>query len=572
MEGKIMQVTRTMLVGLMIAGVVTTGCRPDPETSENKVKPAVNERVDDSVLQFNRQLGTYTDPGKYKHLYKGLPDSLPEVCQVVRSQTIHPFAELPRFRDQGPTERWIESLRNPWHESLKYPTVESILGGLQSFDPAGLVPNRKPENRLVLGCRENSILLASILKSRGIPARVRYGFAPYLMPGLHSSHVICEVWNEGEKRWMLVDPTTNMVDFSRDKFDFSNEVWQKMRQNKIDAKLYGPGGEHNGLPSIIQLLCHDLASVLGTEYPITQYSPIIDQALKGEGEFTLSADQMRMLDEISELMSTVDTGGISKLQVIYRDTPEIQITKFHVIKPLDPTAANSEVKVRKNDDLNKKPIIEFVDIPGGTFMMGSPSTEKGREDDEIQHRVTLSAFKMSKYPVTFAQYALFCGATGRQNPFRFRRENRENLPVSNVNWHDAKAFADWMNCRLPTEAEWEYATRANSTTPFYTGESLTHAQANFDGKGAVPVGGFPPNAFGLFDMHGNIWEWCNDWYGAYGTSDVSNPQGSDTGERKIVRGGGWRDPASKCRSAFRNGGEVPGARGTGIGFRLVKSE
>jgi formylglycine-generating enzyme required for sulfatase activity len=176
---------------------------------------------------------------------------------------------------------------------------------------------------------------------------------------------------------------------------------------------------------------------------------------------------------------------------------------------------------------------------------------------------------MGKYSVTFAQYDLFCEATGREKPFGF---SRENLPVSRVNWDDAKAFAEWMNCRLPTEAEWEYAARANTTTPFYTGNSLTHAKANFDGKGPLPVGSFPPNAFGLFDMHGNIWEWCNDWYGAYGTTDVSNPQGSDTGKRKIIRGGGWRDPASKCRSAFRCGGEPPGARGTGIGFRLVKSE
>lgn len=235
----------------------------------------------------------------------------------------------------------------------------------------------------------------------------------------------------------------------------------------------------------------------------------------------------------------------------------------------------------KNSSI-KKPNIEFVDIPGGTFMMGSPSTEQGRKHDETLHKVTLSDFKMSKYCITYAQYDMFCEATGRQKPWGMKRGN---LPVSQVSWYDAAAFAEWMGGRLPTEAEWEYAARGNTSTPFYTGDCLTTEQANFNGtepytncekgtfrKEAIPVGSFAPNAFGLYDMHGNIWQWTNDWYGEYNLNDTINPKGPETGTKKIDRGGGFYDPAWRCRSAYRGGGTPPGNKGTGDSFRIVKDE
>lgn len=228
----------------------------------------------------------------------------------------------------------------------------------------------------------------------------------------------------------------------------------------------------------------------------------------------------------------------------------------------------------------KKPTIAWVSIPAGTFTMGSPTSEIDRQSDETQHQVTLSAFKMSKYEVTFEQYDLFCDATGRSKPSD-EGWGRGNRPVINVSWDDATAFAEWMGCRLPTEAEWEYACRAGTTTPFNTGNCLSTSQANYNGnylygscsKGeyrekTMPVGSFTANAYGLFDMHGNVWEWCSDWYGDYSTSAQTNPKGASSGSTPVFRGGSWYNDASICRSAYRNGSS-PDYRAFNIGFRLV---
>ncbi len=222
-------------------------------------------------------------------------------------------------------------------------------------------------------------------------------------------------------------------------------------------------------------------------------------------------------------------------------------------------------------------------IPPGTFQMGSPVSEVERWDDETLHRVTLSqGFWLGATVVTQALWQMVMGT----NPSQVKGEQ---LPVESVSWHDAQAFIKRLNLlipglalRLPTEAEWEYACRAGTTTAFHFGPTITTAQANFDGdyrnaggtpgeaRGAtVAVTDLLMNAWGLYQMHGNVREWCSDWSGPYG-GDAVNPQGPQQGTRRVLRGGSWFVSAGNARSAYR-GAIKPDERDNHLGFRLARS-
>jgi formylglycine-generating enzyme required for sulfatase activity len=216
-----------------------------------------------------------------------------------------------------------------------------------------------------------------------------------------------------------------------------------------------------------------------------------------------------------------------------------------------------------------------VYVKGGTFLMGSPSNDARGKQDEAQHSVKIFDFFCCKYAVTVAQFNEFAKEAGIQP-----KAGKINHPVVDVSWEDADAYSKWIAAktgkkfRLPTEAEWEYACRSGTTTPFNTGTSIITSKANYDGKGTVAVDSFAPNDWGLYNMHGNVWEWCNDWYGnkyyddcnAKGT--VEDPLGPETGSHRVLRGGSWRDAAECCRSAYRSSGP-PGNRSGSVGFRLV---
>ena len=276
----------------------------------------INNTIDNKTLDFYRQHSIYTDPEKFEYLYEGLSNSLPELCSLVKSQIIHPYTELPKYRELLPKERW--------NEAFQYPSVKLILKGLVTYDSLGLVKNRKPEARLVLGCNQNAIMLASILKFQGTPARVRYGHANYIIPGFHISHTICEVWNEDEKRWILVDPSMDMVDFDRSKFDFSNDLWIQMQNGEIDPNLYGIPRRYTGLVSIVGKICTDMASILGTEFPIDQYAPILDYVF---ADNQIPDEHKETLNRVCELMKSINADNLSELQEIYDNNPIIQITK-----------------------------------------------------------------------------------------------------------------------------------------------------------------------------------------------------------------------------------------------------
>ena len=230
--------------------------------------------------------------------------------------------------------------------------------------------------------------------------------------------------------------------------------------------------------------------------------------------------------------------------------------------------------------------VNMVLIPGGTFMMGSPANEAGRYDNEVQHQVTVSTFYMEKYEVTQKEWRKVMWT----NPSYFKGDN---LPVENVTWYDAVEYCNkrsrrerltpaytingrnvsWNRnangYRLPTEAEWEYACRAGTTGPFNTGNNITKSQANYNGNGTVNVGSFAANGWGLYDMHGNVWEWCWDWYRDYESRAQSDPAGPSTGALRVYRGASWLYFAPGLRSA-RRGDYTPSSRFSDVGFRLVR--
>ncbi|HYT93674.1 MAG TPA: SUMF1/EgtB/PvdO family nonheme iron enzyme [Gemmataceae bacterium] len=238
--------------------------------------------------------------------------------------------------------------------------------------------------------------------------------------------------------------------------------------------------------------------------------------------------------------------------------------------------------------------LKLVLIQAGSFQMGSSPAETGRcEKEGPRHEVTLAnPFYLGVYPVTQEQFERVMG----NNPARFnaKASGSPEHPIENVNWEEAIEFCRRLSAlpaekdvgrvyRLPTEAEWEYACRAGTDTPFCYGPTLTAAQANFDAnfpygvgeKGnflqrTTRVGSYPPNNFGLYDMHGNVWEWCQDWHDGdwYRRSPKRNPQGPAAGEFRVLRGGCWRSHAVTCRSAYRNG-LGPKNRDRYTGFRVV---
>jgi len=213
--------------------------------------------------------------------------------------------------------------------------------------------------------------------------------------------------------------------------------------------------------------------------------------------------------------------------------------------------------------------LRFVLIPAGRLEMGSPATEKGHRGDETFHSVTLTKpFYMSATEVTQQQWAVVMGS----NPSHF---HGRNLPVESVTWFDVQEFLRRLNAgneryfRLPTEAEWEYACRAGSTGSYSFGEHLTTSMACYDGHAPKPVASFPANSWGLYDMHGNVWEWCVDEYCPYPSSEVSDPFQACGSPYKVIRGGSWYFGADSARSALRYTHE-PRLRGFSIGFRVVR--
>jgi formylglycine-generating enzyme len=233
--------------------------------------------------------------------------------------------------------------------------------------------------------------------------------------------------------------------------------------------------------------------------------------------------------------------------------------------------------------------MEFVRIAAGTFVMGSPPTENERDRSENQHRVSISEpFYMQTTEVTVGQWREVMGWR-----WLARKKGAADMPVVKVSWHDCRKFIEKLNRRtgdryeLPTEAQWEYAARAGSTAAYFWGDDINCTRAMYannpiehdacisantilglESSRPAPVKRYPPNAWGLYDMHGNVWEWCLDLFGSYMADAVIDPCRTDAGDYRVRRGGSWFGPGQACRSANRAYAH-PMSRLQNTGFRLV---
>ncbi len=256
-------------------------------------------------------------------------------------------------------------------------------------------------------------------------------------------------------------------------------------------------------------------------------------------------------------------------QLSYKDQLPAEKLKTFTFKIVTVNKSGTKIKRQTKSaqyftvDLGNGVKLDFVYIPGGAFMMGSPHGE-GYDIEKPQHLVTIQPFFMGKYPVTQAQYQSIMG----KNPSRFKGQNH---PVERVSWDNAVDFCEQLSIKigksvtLPSEAQWEYVCRADTSTAFYFGETITAKLANYDSnytyasetkekyrQKTTPVGQFPPNAFGLYDLHGNVWEWClDDWYDNYQEASNDGSARINYKNTKVVRGGSWFDDPRFCRSRVR---------------------
>lgn len=290
-----MKINKTILSAIIVV-FLALGMQAAKETTQQV------ESEGNSFLEFYCQYSTFTDPGDHEFMYEGLPDSLAELCELIENQTKYQYFQP------------------------KYLSTQSILRALHKSESSGLMSVRKPKDRLPVNCWHRAILLTSILRYKGIPARVRIGHAAYDESELHFSHVVCEVWNQDEQRWMLVDPSFGKVDFSQEQFDYSYEAWMQLQNNELDPQQYG-SPKKRGPISIIGKVPLDLACILGAEHSMYEYSPLIEGYLMNPNDFNPNPNHVRLLNKVSELMKADDVEALTQLRRIYESNPVLQVTK-----------------------------------------------------------------------------------------------------------------------------------------------------------------------------------------------------------------------------------------------------
>jgi len=310
-----------------------------------------------------------------------------------------------------------------------------------------------------------------------------------------------------------------------------------------------------------------------TDLSVLKDMPLIDLQL----DFTPERDTelLRSIKTLNTINSKPAADFWKEVQKAAAENIQKKVEEEKAKEVQKASAKSLQKKVEEVEDLGKGIKLDLVLIPAGKFTMGSHATEKGREGNETQHEVTLTkSYYMGKYEVTQEQWEAVMGS----NPSAIIKG--ANLPVTNVSWEDCQEFIKKLNAktnggyRFPTEAEWEYACKAGTTTAYSFGDKITPKDANYgDSKlgATVVVGSYKPNAFGLYDMYGNVWELCEDWYGDYQAGAVTDPKGPLTGEKRVLRGGSFDVNDSTARSSLRYYISPTLRVSPGDGFRLART-
>ena len=286
-----------------------------------------------------------------------------------------------------------------------------------------------------------------------------------------------------------------------------------------------------------------------------------------KGQYLLRVNGANAADQINETLTVDETGTERLYPLSLKAVTDARVARGAAIKQAE-LLKQAALQSRAN-----LPKMDMVLVEGGTFSMGSYN---GDGNERPVHEVTVSSFYISKYLVTQAQWQ----AVMANNP---SSNKCDNCPVENITWDEAEAYCKkkseliGLTCRLPTEAEWEYAARGGNRSKafIYSGSNNIDDVAWYDSnaEGSThPVGGKQPNELGMYDMTGEAWEWCSDWYDEnyYQSSPAQNPQGLSTGSLRVIRGGSWRSSPQGCRTVGRNY-DLPDYRSSGISFRFVVS-
>ncbi|GAP96774.1 bifunctional serine/threonine-protein kinase/formylglycine-generating enzyme family protein [Leptolyngbya sp. NIES-2104] len=475
----------------------------------------------------------------------------------------------------------------PEAKALKY--IQQIGQALTIVHAQGLLHRDiKPDNIIVRSHTDEAVLI-----DFGIARGFKPGSTQTDTPNLTPGYAPFEQYNEPAQRGpytdvyalaatlyelvtgqLPIEALGRAVEFARYKSDSlrsPKSINPKISDRTNRAILKGLAIKANDRPQTMQVWLNLLEPpvVISPAKPLVKPSINRQQFLKligfGGGSLLLTVGGKSLWDSISKT-SSIDLKDFS----------------FEVVTINEQKGVQKETKQAKffTENLGNGVLLEMVAIPGGTFPMGSPTSEKDRENDESPQRtVTVSAFFLGRYEVTQAQYEAIMG----NNPSTFKGRKR---PVEQITWNDAQEFCQKLNqrtgrkYRLPSEAEWEYACRAGTTTMFHFGASIdvislanygADQPKKFRRDQTTDVGSFPANAFGLHDMHGNVWEWCEDTYHAsYQNAPIDGSAwiSDNKNVNRLRRGGSWLNPARYCRSAFRGNSE-PNYRDGSFGFRVA---